>query len=33
MEPEGSLPCSKKPIIEPYAATAETSPHLHNKFI
>jgi hypothetical protein len=25
MEPEGSLPCSQKPVIEPYPEPAESS--------
>jgi len=27
MEPEGSLPCSQKPVTDPYPESDESSPH------
>jgi len=28
-QPEGTWPCSNKPVIEPYTELGQSSPHLH----
>jgi len=33
MEPEGSFPCSQKPVTEPSPEADEPSPHLHFPFL